>query len=109
MKTTKLFSALTEHRLEDSRRDQPPATKSPRTGKRPYLKTDSAPAVESRWKRYLTEFDVSEITGRSLSALRKDRHYGRGIPYIKLGRQVRYSFDDVDRFMESCRIQTRVF
>lgn len=58
-------------------------------------------------KRYLTEHEVSEITARSLSALRKDRHFGRGIPYSKLGRQVRYAQADVDRYMASCRIETR--
>ena len=58
-------------------------------------------------KRYLTEHEVSEITSRSLSALRKDRHFGRGIPYSKLGRQVRYAQADVDRYMTSCRIETR--
>lgn len=80
--------------------DQPASTQSRRRNRRP------SPSV-SNSKKYLTEQEVSEITGRSLSTLRKDRHFGRGIPYSKIGRQVRYASKDVDSYMESCRIETR--
>ncbi len=56
--------------------------------------------------RYLTEIEVSEITRLSLSTLRNDRFRGQGIPYIKIGRSVRYSLQDVVEFMESRKIQT---
>ena len=56
--------------------------------------------------RYLTEKQVSEITQIALSTLRNDRFLGQGIPYIKIGRSVRYSFTDVVNFMESCRVKT---
>lgn len=57
--------------------------------------------------KYLGEKDVAEITGRALPTLRKDRLYGRGIPYLKVGRQVRYMQKDVEAFMEKCRVQVR--
>jgi len=41
-----------------------------------------------------------------LSSLRNDRFIERGIPYIKIGRSVRYSLEDVLRFMEEHKIQT---
>jgi len=56
--------------------------------------------------RYLTEVEVAEITNMSLSTLRNHRFLGRGIPYIKIGRSVRYNENDVYGFMESRKIQT---
>jgi hypothetical protein len=56
--------------------------------------------------QYLTEVSVAEITGRALSTLRNDRSIGRGIPYIKIGRSVRYDINDVVRFMEAHKIRT---
>ena len=57
-------------------------------------------------KQYITETEVSDITGIALSTLRNDRLYKRKIPYIKVGRSVRYDHDDVVEFMESCKIRT---
>jgi hypothetical protein len=49
-------------------------------------------------EKLLTAHAVSELTGRSTSALQKDRVHGRGIPYVKFGRQVRYRAVDVEAF-----------
>ena len=59
--------------------------------------------------QYLTERQVSEMTGRALSTLRNDRMYRRGLPYVKMGRSVRYDLEDVRTFMESRRIKTSGF
>lgn len=56
--------------------------------------------------QYLTEKQVSTITGRALSTLRNERFLGKGIPYIKIGKSVRYKYDDVISFMEAGRIET---
>lgn len=56
--------------------------------------------------QYLTENEVSRITKRALQTLRNDRHEKRGIPYVKVGRSVRYKLTDVVEFMESRRIET---
>jgi hypothetical protein len=56
--------------------------------------------------QYLTENEVSRITRRALQTLRNDRHRRRGIPYVKVGRSVRYKLVDVYEFMESRRIET---
>ena len=53
---------------------------------------------------YLTEQQISKFIGRGLSTLRNDRHLCRGLPYIKLGRSVRYRKSDVVRFMEERKI-----
>ncbi len=57
-------------------------------------------------KQYANEKVVSEITNKSLSALRNERSQGRGIPYLKVGRSVRYDLDDVISYMEACKIKT---
>ena len=54
--------------------------------------------------RYITEKEVSSITGLALSTLRNDRATLRRIPYCKVGRSVRYLMDDVINFMESNKI-----
>ena len=57
--------------------------------------------------KYYDDVTVSQITKRSLSALRKDRMQGKGIPYLKVGRQVRYTEKDVESFMERCRVRVK--
>ena len=56
-------------------------------------------------KKYITEEVVSDITGMALATLRNDRLYKRKIPYYKVGRSVRYDYEDVIAFMESCKIK----
>lgn len=56
--------------------------------------------------KYIDEREVSSITGRALPTLRKDRHYGVGIKYVKFSRSVRYELQDVLDFMEAHKIQT---
>lgn len=56
--------------------------------------------------QYLTEREVSQITRRALSTLRNERAAGRGIPYCKVGRSVRYSLADVIRYMEERKVKT---
>ena len=56
--------------------------------------------------KYVSEKKVAEITSIGVQTLRNDRHLGRGLPYIKKGRMVRYSLADVAAFMESHKIKT---
>lgn len=57
-------------------------------------------------ERYIKEREVAETTSRSLSTLRNERSRGVGIPYIKIGRSVRYSSSDVREYMEARKIKT---
>ena len=57
-------------------------------------------------KTYITEKDVAKITQRALPTLRNDRHLKQGIPYVKVGRSVRYKLEDVIDFMEAHKIKT---
>jgi len=56
--------------------------------------------------KYLNEKQVSEMTGLALPTLRNDRSLGRGLPYIKLRKSVRYNESDVIAYMERHKIQT---
>lgn len=50
--------------------------------------------------RYLTEKEVSEITGLAVATLRSHRFYRKGIPFCKIGKAVRYSYKTVFQYME---------
>jgi hypothetical protein len=59
--------------------------------------------MENRVK-YLNEKETSNITGLALSTLRNHRHQGVGLPYSKVGRAVRYSFQDIIDYFEGHKI-----
>jgi predicted DNA-binding transcriptional regulator AlpA len=49
----------------------------------------------------LSDRDVEKITGRARSTLQKDRVAGTGIPFVRIGRLVRYRSEDVADFLDS--------
>jgi predicted DNA-binding transcriptional regulator AlpA len=49
----------------------------------------------------LSDRDVERITGRARSTLQKDRVVGSGIPFVRIGRLVRYRQSDVQAFLEA--------
>ena len=55
----------------------------------------------------IDERELSRITGLSLSTLRNHRHLGLGVPYLKLGKAVRYSLEDLMEYLELHRIRPR--
>jgi len=42
----------------------------------------------------MTEKDAVKFTGRSISTLQKDRFFRKGLPFIKIGRLVRYRLEE---------------
>jgi len=48
----------------------------------------------------LDEFQVAEMLGKSVYALRMDRMQKRGCPFAKLGHHVRYRLEDVLKYIE---------
>ncbi len=65
--------------------------------------------MDKKDKRYLTEKEVAAITGLSLSTIQKMRGHCRGIPYLKIGKAVRYVLEDVQAFMEMHRVNVYPF
>jgi hypothetical protein len=49
----------------------------------------------------LSEIDVARITGRARSTLQKDRVSGAGIPFVRIGRLVRYRPADVAAYLDA--------
>jgi len=45
--------------------------------------------------RLLTEQELAQRQGRAVKTLQNDRVFGRGVPFVKLGRSVRYRLSDV--------------
>ena len=55
-------------------------------------------------KRFLTAEEVAQLTGLSIETLAQWRSQRRGIPYLKIGRIVRYDLADVQAYLEGCRV-----
>lgn len=56
--------------------------------------------------RYIDERECTKISGIATQTLRNNRFNRRGIPYIKIGRSVRYSLKDIIEYMERRKIKT---
>jgi len=57
-------------------------------------------------EKYLTEKDVSQVTGLAVQTLRNWRFQRRGIPWVRVSmRCIRYSLADVIQYMESRKIE----
>ena len=52
----------------------------------------------------LTTKEVANLTGLSRETLAQWRSQKRGIPYLKIGRSVRYALADVQTYLEGCRV-----
>ena len=52
----------------------------------------------------IDEHELAKTFRKSVQTLRNDRHLRKGVPYIKLGRSVRYRIVDVLDYMERNRI-----
>lgn len=54
----------------------------------------------------LTAKQLSEQTGFSENSLAQDRYLGKGIPYVKVGKRVRYLKSDVLAYLQANRVET---
>ena len=52
----------------------------------------------------LSAGQVAELTGLALDTLAQWRSQRRGIPYLKIGRAVRYDVSDVQAYLRGCRV-----
>jgi excisionase family DNA binding protein len=58
--------------------------------------------------KLLTADQVAGLTGISKETLAQWRSQKRGIPYLKIGRVVRYDPADVQKYLEGCRVSVSV-
>ena len=52
-------------------------------------------------KILLTEAQVCEILNLNKNSLQRERCNGYGIPYVKIGRRVRYRLSDIEKYLET--------
>ncbi|WP_041440489.1 helix-turn-helix domain-containing protein [Syntrophobacter fumaroxidans] len=55
-------------------------------------------------ERLLNEHQAARFLNLSVATLRNDRSTRRRFPYLKLGKSVRYRFEDLQAVIESSRI-----
>ena len=55
-------------------------------------------------KDLMTAEQVAKLTGMAIETLAQWRSQKRGIPYLKIGRAVRYDPADVQKYLEGCRV-----
>ena len=63
---------------------------------------------QTETRNLLAPQEVAALTGLSLETLAQWRSQKRGIPYLKLGRVVRYDLSDVQAYLEGCRVSVSV-
>lgn len=54
----------------------------------------------------LSEKEAARILGCSIFKLQKDRRIGSPIPYIKIGRSVRYKLEDIESYIDQQRFSS---
>lgn len=55
----------------------------------------------------LTEKQTCELLNVSAKTLQSWRFLNKNLPYLKVGRSIRYAKEDIERYLENSRIQIR--
>jgi predicted DNA-binding transcriptional regulator AlpA len=58
-------------------------------------------ALQTGLDPLLSDRDVELLTGRARSTLQKDRVIGTGIPFVRVGRLVRYRQSEVSAYLDA--------
>jgi hypothetical protein len=58
----------------------------------------------SAQREFGSEADVERITGRKRKTLQKDRLFGKGFPFYRVGRQVLYDLNEVRSLVRAGRV-----
>jgi hypothetical protein len=61
---------------------------------------------QSKIDGWVTEAEMSEKTGRSLRALRKDRQLGRGMPWSRFGKSIFYRESAASAYLDSREVKS---
>jgi hypothetical protein len=57
--------------------------------------------LSRRYPPLLNQKQYCELTGKAKSTAEQDRLYGRGAPFVRMGRSIRYRLDDVVAWLEA--------
>ena len=58
----------------------------------------------NKTKKLLCEKEVETIYGLNARTLQRDRTTQSGIPYLKIGRRIRYHIDDIEKYLQQCKV-----
>lgn len=58
-------------------------------------------------RKYATPYEIADYLFTTEAKLANDRYHGVGIPYVKFGRKILYSWDAVDAYLEENTVQTK--
>ena len=70
--------------------------------------SQGTPVAKASLNDLLKPEEVANLTGLSQETLAQWRSQKRGIPYLKVGRAVRYDPADVQAYLEGCRVSVSV-
>lgn len=56
--------------------------------------------------RFLTERQLADLLKEGLSTIQQRRYRGKGPHYVRLGRTIRYAWEDVERWLARHTVQT---
>ena len=65
------------------------------------MKSELFQEFSRKYPPLLRQKEYCELTGKAESTAEQDRLYGRGAPFIRMGRSIRYRLDDVITWLES--------
>jgi excisionase family DNA binding protein len=63
--------------------------------------------MENDPQKFLTDEEVADRLNLSVQTLRNWRCIGKGLPYVKFGRSIRYKNGDIEAFSEANRVIPR--
>jgi len=78
-------------------RDREESSQAPRT-------VSGAAGLLGASVQLLTPEEVSLATGLSVETLAQWRSRKRHLPYLKIGRRIRYDLGDVEAYLKRCRV-----
>lgn len=64
-------------------------------------------ASVSTERKLFTPQEMSKLTAIPVTTLAQWRYRGRGLPYLRIGRLIRYDAADVETYLQSCRVGVR--
>ena len=55
----------------------------------------------------MTEQQLADLLGKSPKTLEADRGKGVGIPYVRVGRSIRYRTSDVEKYLDERTVRSQ--
>ena len=57
------------------------------------------------FKKLVDETEAARLLGISVRTLQNQRYYGKGLPFVKLNRRIRYKLEDIEAYVAKHTVQ----